>query len=153
MTPVVVRGGDAEYHFLRNNKLLVLSPYDPCSGLAEVLALTRVFGTVVIGKVGLDVPPWFLLRLDYAGNGFGPTTGCAGPSSKSRVFLKNELSGSRLHEYKFPHVSSWTQRATRFGMTNKLGGEMIHLPFLSLVNGFTQPCPEPWHRGSSRCQH
>jgi hypothetical protein len=151
MTPVVVRGA-AEYHFLRNITYL-FSVRTIVAGLAEVLVLTRVFGTVVIGKVGLNIPPWFPLRLDYAGNGFGPSTGCAGPSCKSRVFLKNELPVSRRHECKFPPDSSWTQRATHFGMTNKLGGEMIRLPFLSLVNGFTQPCPEPWLRGSSRCQH
>jgi hypothetical protein len=31
---------------------------------------------------------------------------------------------------------------------------MISLPIslAKLVNGFTQPCPEPWLRGSSRCQ-
>jgi hypothetical protein len=82
-----------------------------------------------------------------------PPPGCAGPSCKSRVFLKNEIPVSRRHECKFPHDSSWTQRATHFGMTNKLGGEMIRLPFLSLDNGSTQPCPALWLRGSSRCQH
>ena len=121
-------GAERGISLFEKHKLLVLSPYDPCSGLAEVLALTRVFGTVVIGKVGLNIPPWFPLRLDYAGNGFGPSTGCAGPSCKSRVFLKNELPVSRRHECKFPNDRTWTQPATDFGMTNKLGGEMMSPP-------------------------
>jgi hypothetical protein len=143
-------GAERGISLFGKHTLLVLGPYDPCSGLAEVLDFSRVFGTIVIGKVGLNISGWFTLGFDYAGNGFGPSTGCASPSCKSRVFLKNELPG--CHEYKFLHVSSRTQRATHFGMTDKLGGGSSRLPFLALGAGFTQPCPEPWLRGSSRCQ-
>jgi hypothetical protein len=78
--------------------------YDPGSGLAEIFALTWVFIALVIGKVGLNILRWFTLGFDYAGNGLGPSTGCAGPSCKLRVLLKNELSARRCHDHSFPQA-------------------------------------------------
>src|SRR5216684_5336244 len=77
---------------------------DPGSGLAEIFALTWVFIALVIGEVGLNILRWFTLGFDYAGNRFGPSTGCAGPSCKPRVFLKNELSARRCHDDSFPQA-------------------------------------------------
>jgi hypothetical protein len=76
--------------------------YDPGSGLAEIFALAWVFIALVIGEVGLYILRWFTLGFDYARNGFGPSTGCASPSCKPRVFLKNELSARGRHHHSFP---------------------------------------------------
>ena len=40
----------------------------------------------------------------------------------------------------------------RLGARNKREAHK-RLPFLSLTTGLTRPCPEPWLRASSRCQH
>jgi hypothetical protein len=72
---------------------------NPGSGLAEIFALAWAFIALVIGEVGLNILRWFTLGFDYAGNGFGPSTGCASPSCKPRVFLKNELSARRSSAY------------------------------------------------------
>jgi len=82
--------------------------------LAEIFALAWVFIAFVISEVGLDVVRWFTLGFDYAGNGFGPSTGCAGPSRKPRVFLKNELTASRSHDHSFPQAGVDYQSARKF---------------------------------------
>jgi hypothetical protein len=72
--------------------------FDDAGGLAEIFALAWVFIALVIGEVGLNILRWFTLGFDYAGNGFRPSTGCAGPSCKPRVFLKTEPSARRCHD-------------------------------------------------------
>jgi hypothetical protein len=78
--------------------------FDDAGGLAEIFALAWVFIALVIGEVGLNILRWFTLGFDYAGNGFRPSTGCAGPSCKPRVFLKTEPSARRCHDDSFPQA-------------------------------------------------
>ena len=62
---------------------------DTGSALPEIFALAWVFIALVIGEVGLNLLRclrWFTLGFDYAGNGFGPSTGCAGPFVNLRFF-------------------------------------------------------------------
>ncbi len=96
---------DASSSSTRANRSLSVAFFDdPGSGLAEILSLAWVFIALVIGEVGLNILRWFTLGFDYAGNGFGPSTGCAGPSCKPRVLLKNELSRRRCHDHSFPQA-------------------------------------------------
>jgi hypothetical protein len=95
--------------------------FDDAGGLAEIFALAWVFIALVIGKVGLNILRWFTLGFDYAGNGFGPSTGCASPSCKPRVFLKNELSARRCHRHSFPQAGVDYQPRGNSGSVLTLG--------------------------------
>jgi hypothetical protein len=75
-----------------------------------------------------------LRRNIISGAAIVATMGLPTPArDKSRVFLKNELPSSRRHEYKVPHVSSWTQTSDAF-RTNKQIGRRDDPPPISLAS-------------------